>query len=390
MIILDKPYVSEFLKETIRKNNIPVLKNPTAVKMFRDSGFELIDAQDALKQIKTGVNGKIYSNSENAISWIKDNLADTELPEKIDLFKDKVSFRRLTQPLFKDYYFKEISISELEHLDISRIPKPFIIKPAVGFFSMVVYKISENKEWESVRRKITDEIRSVRSLYPAEVFNAEKLIIEQYIEGDEYAIDAYFDSDGEPVILNILKHLFASDEDVSDRVYISSKDIIEEKLQSFESFLRKVGDLAKLRNFPLHAEIRVDDNNNILPIEINPMRFGGWCTTADMTHFAYGFNPYLYYFHQKKPDWDNILKDKDGLVYSVIVLDNSSGIKEERIDSFDYRKLSSHFERPLEIRPVDFNEYPLFGFVFTETRMENLAELQRILQSDLREYLTLK
>ena len=389
MIILDKPYVSEFLKETIRKHNIPVLKNPTAVKMFKDSGFNLIEAEDVLKQINSGENGKIYSNSENAISWIADHLADTELPQKIDLFKDKVSFRQLTQSLFKDFYFKEIPISELENMDISRIPKPFIIKPAVGFFSMAVYKISEDSKWDSVKKSIADEILSVRSLYPAEVFNAEKLIIEQYIDGDEYAIDAYFDSDGEPVILNILKHLFASDEDVSDRVYVSSKEIIEKKLHSFKEFLRKVGDLAKLRNFPLHAEIRVDVNNNILPIEINPMRFGGWCTTADMTHFAYGFNPYLYYLDQQKPDWDNLLKDKDGLLYSVIVLDNSSGIKEERIESFDYEKLSSHFERPLEIRPVDFKEYPLFGFVFTETRMENLAELQRILQSDLREYLKL-
>ena len=41
--------------------------------------------------------------------------------------------------------------------------------------------------------------------------------------------------------------------------------------------------LAGLKNFPLHTEVRVNEKGEIIPIEVNPMRFGGWCTTADFT-----------------------------------------------------------------------------------------------------------
>jgi hypothetical protein len=49
------------------------------------------------------------------------------------------------------------------------------------------------------------------------------------------------------------------------------------------------------------------------------MRFGGWCTTADTTAMAYGFNPYLYYYLQEKPDWDKILPGNEGKLFSLIV-----------------------------------------------------------------------
>ena len=50
--------------------------------------------------------------------------------------------------------------------------------------------------------------------------------MEEYVEGEEYAIDCYFDEKGEVVILNILHHKFSSGRDTSDRVYSTSKEII--------------------------------------------------------------------------------------------------------------------------------------------------------------------
>ncbi len=39
------------------------------------------------------------------------------------------------------------------------------------------------------------------------------------------------------------------------------------------------------------------------------------------------------------------------------------------------------------LRKADFKKFPLFGFLFAETRKANMQELARILNSDLREYL---
>lgn len=52
-------------------------------------------------------------------------------------------------------------------------------------------------------------------------------ILEQYITGEEYALDAYYDENGRAVLLNIMKHDFACSSDVSDRLYYTGKEIIE-------------------------------------------------------------------------------------------------------------------------------------------------------------------
>jgi len=78
---------------------------------------------------------------------------------------------------------------------------------------------------------------------------------------------------------------------------------------------------------------------------------------------------------------------EEGKKYSIIVLDNNSGIHENDIDSFNYEKLLNDFEKPLILRKVNYKEYPVFGFLFTENNSDNEKELIRILKSNLREYI---
>jgi hypothetical protein len=289
--------------------------------------------------------------------------------------------------MYPDFYFREIQLYDLDDLSVNNMPMPFIIKPKVGFFSMGVYKVTSPLKWEQIKEAMKEEIRRAKDYYPTEVLNTTSFIIEQCIEGEEFAVDAYFDAAGEPVILNIHKHIFSSSEDVGDRVYISSKEIIQGNIDQFSAFLKEIGRLSGVKNFPVHAEIRRDRTGSVLPIEINPMRFGGWCSTADATYLAYGFNPYVLYFSQERPDWTEILKDKEGKLYSIIALDNSTGVEGTQIASFDYDRLLSNFESPLELRKIDYKEYPVFGFLFTETKEENIFELERILKSDLKEFI---
>ncbi len=389
MILLDKPFVSDFLKKTIKHNGFAVFQTDVNNELKLDDGLDLLDEKSAIQQIRDSDSVQIYTNSENSIGWISRNLQFTDLLRKIALFKDKAKFRTLIKPMHPDFFFKEMQLDELDDLSVEELPMPFIIKPATGFFSMGVYKVSKVEEWEQVKKSICSEMRGAKNLYPTEVLDTNSFIIEQNIEGEEFAIDAYYDAAGEPVILNIYKHIFSSDHDVSDRVYISSREIILNNLEEFSEYLRGIGKLADLKNFPVHVEIRRDSKGSVLPIEINPMRFGGLCSTADMTYFSYGFNPYEYYFYQKRPDWAEILKNKSGLLYSIIVLDNSTGFEGSLIESFDYKLLLSGFNKPLELREMDFKEYPVFGFLFTETKEENFSELELILESNLREFITL-
>ncbi len=136
----------------------------------------------------------------------------------------------------------------------------------------------------------------------------------------------------------------------------------------------------------MHVEVRVDNLGNIVPIEVNPMRFGGWCTTADLTWYAYGENSYLNYLLQNRPNWQRILAEGDDSVFALVVLDNSTGVDGQGIKSFDYEKVLKRFARPLELRRANWKEYPLFGYFFTHTPRDTMSELTDILNCDLKEY----
>ena len=390
MFFADEPYISDFFKSTVKDNDIPVVGTDIIKELNLYSGTRVVGKSEVIDLAGKSKNPLIYTTSENAIGWISENLAFTDLPGKIELFKNKLKFRELTQSMFPNFFFKEVHVENLEKIKLNELPLPFIIKPTVGFFSMGVYKVSDSKEWITTIDLIKTEMEQIKDLYPAEVLDVSSFIIEQCIEGDEFAVDAYFNELGEPVILSILHHTFSSDTDVSDRVYTTSKNIIEENIEEFTEFVREIGQLAVVKNFPVHIELRRNKNGNILPIEVNPMRFGGWCTTADITFRAFGFNPYLYYYAQKKPDWTEHLKGKEGKLFSIIVLDNSTGVDAEKIRSFNYEKLLESFEKPMELRKIDFTKYPVFGFLFAETREDNFVELKRILDSDLTEFIRIK
>lgn len=388
MIILDKPYISDFLLETLEKRCIPVIHNTAAQEFVTTRKLNLLSETDAIKLFNGSGNPLLYTNSENSISWIEQHLSHTSLPEKIRLFKDKVLFRDLIRDLFPDYFYRSVSYVKLDSLEVSAFPFPFIIKPAVGFFSLGVYKVEKPSDWVETLKAIKREIDLIKDLYPPEVLHTGEFIIEECINGDEFAIDCYFNNEGKPIVLNMMKHIFSSGTDVNDRVYITSKAIIENYQVTVTNFLAEIGQRADLKNFPAHVEVRIDENGIVAPIEVNPLRFGGWCSTPDLAWHAFGINLYEYLLEQLKPDWSQILQGREGLVYSNIVLNNSTGIEGKNIQSFNYEKLLATFEKPLELRKTDFRKYPLFGFLFCESRELHMQELYDILHSDLTTYVT--
>lgn len=388
MIIINEPFVSEFLKDTLSEMQIPVLKNNFA-KNLNKQNFNFIDQVQAVEKIKNGEISKIYSNSENSINWINKNLSFTSLPNKINIFKDKFKFREIIKPLYPDFYFKKINIEEIDSIDINNLKLPFIIKPSVGFFSMGIYIVNNENDWKKTKKLLNNELKTIKGLYPKEVMDASSFIIEEIIDGEEFAVDTYFNDKGKAVIMNIYKHIFSSSTDVSDRAYYTSKNIIENNYDKFYNIIQQIGKISELSNFPMHIEFRINNKGKAIPIEANPMRFAGMCT-ADMTYFAYGINPYDYYLNQKEPDWNEILKDKKDKQYNLTIGDISKDIKLSDIASIDYEAFVRDFERPLNLRKMDYKTYPVFAFMFSETSEKDTREFDYFLKSDLKKYIIMK
>ncbi len=385
MILIDQPYISDFLIKTIKENNFEVIFTKEAKSLINDDSLNWISEKDAIKKLTNSPNPLVYTNSENSLLWIFNNLKETNLPNQIRLFKDKLKFRELTKDLLPNFMFREIKIDEIQTLDLAELVLPFVIKPSLGFFSIGVHVINNKADWDTAQKELNFD--NLKSIYPKEVMDASTFIIEEYIKGEEFAIDAYFNNIGDVVILNILHHKFSSNTDVSDRVYSTSQHIISKYKKVIEEFLKPIGEKAKLKNFPLHLELRIDEKGMIKPIEINPERFGGWCTTGDLSWHAFGFNSYQYFIQNKKPNWEEIFKNKEDKIYSIISLNNNSGINPSEITQFDFEMLKQDLENVLVIREFDFNKYSEFGLLFTETSMGNEKELNEMLNSDLTKYI---
>ena len=388
MYLIDEPYISDFLINTIKENHYQIVATKAAKELVTDTSLNWISEEKAITIIRNNPSQQIYSNSENALSWINEHFKESELSKQINILKDKVKFREQIKTIFQDFKFQKVKLENIQNISTAESSFPFVIKPSIGFLSIGVYIINNENDWIKAKKEITPN--NLKSIFPKNVLDTSHFIIEDIIQGEEYAIDYYHNDKGEVVILNILHHVFSSGTDTSDRVYSTSKAIINQYKFEFKQFLSQIGEKLNLKNFPAHAEVRIDKNGKIIPIEINPLRFGGWCTTADLSGITLGLNSYKYYFENTCPNWDIIYQGKENKIFSIIVLDNNSGIKPADISKFDYKALANDFENPILIRELDINTYPLFGFVFTETNQKNKEELQDILISDLRKYIIVR
>lgn len=390
MFILEEPYVSDLLVATVAKLGLPVLDTPMARRRLAGTaGADLILSSDDFEAAASRPGARIYSNSENAIGWIAEHLSATDLPRQIELFKDKVAFRELIADLYPDYRFFGIATGELRDFDPTRLRAPFVVKPAVGFFSMGVHVVETAAEWPAVVARIEREVEQFAAVYPEQVLALDRFVAEEVIAGEEFAVDVYFDADGEPVLVNVLTHLFASADDVSDRVYLTNAETVDRLGPPAMEFLSEVGRRAGLVNFPMHAELRIDADGSIAPIEINPMRFGGWCAT-DLAHFAYGVSPYSCYLRGEHPDWDAIARETAGRTTAMIVSDLPGTVDLAAIESVDYDAFSARFSNVLELRPTDFNRYPVFAFSFVDVPSDDLGELHAVLGEDLSTHLRIR
>ena len=386
MIIASGPYLSPHFVNTVARNGWPVVDSGGAhLCGMEDVAF--IDFAGTGEVHRSEGGSKLLTSGEHALDWVSRELAGTAAEEAARLFKDKARFRRVTKSLFPQVMFQELSLEALPGFVPEPSDYPFVVKPAIGFFSIGVRTIRTPDDWVKAKDEIGAEVAEVRSIFPEHMLSQSRFLLESYIEGTEFAVDAYYDQDGQPVILNILEHRYASADDVSDRLYVSSRAIIESLSPQASSFLSDINRLAGIRNFPLHAEFRRDSNGVLVPIEINPLRFGGWCTTGDFAHFAWGFNSYECYMNGVAPDWETVFAGRETFEYGLIVLDNRTGIPGEKIRSFDYERLLRRFSNPLHLAKMDFTAFPLFGFLFVETAPGARAELEWILNSDLREFI---
>ncbi len=389
MFILEEPYVSDFLLASVVRLGAPVLRTPTAERLLPPRLAPLLHDDDAFAAAARLPGARVYSNSENAIGWVARRLSGSALPHQVGLLKDKLAFRDLMAGLHPDYRYVGVPADGLRDFDPGRLRAPFVVKPAVGFFSLGVHVVASHEAWPVTVDLIERELGALRDLYPQQVLDLTHFVVEEAITGEEFAVDAYYDGDGAAVVVNVYAHPFSSAEDVSDRVYLTDADTVARLTPPAESFLTELGRRAGLVDFPVHAELRIDAAGRVAPIEVNPLRFGGWCA-ADLAHFAHGVDPYRCFLRGERPDWERIAERTAGRTTALIVADLPSSVDLAAIAAVDHEGFAARFSHVLELRPTDHTRYPVFAFTFVRVPADDHSELRAVLGADLREHLRMR
>lgn len=381
MLILEKPYVSSLLIDTIIKNNYPVLRNAFSEQLLAEgNNLRLVSDEEGKAEYKQ--NPRLYSVSENALNWIYTHLKGEQIVEKIGLLKDKAVFRKMCATIYPDFFYKEIEMSELLTFDSEQIPFPVVLKPSVGFLSAGVYVIKNQQEWNSVIEDIKQNFEKSCAQFPDYVLGASRFLIEEYIKGEEFAVDAYFDEKGEPIVLNIFHHKFLNEEDVSDRVYNTSKAIYDKYYTLFVDFLKEVNKVMNLQNFPIHIEFRYDGKKAV-PIEINPLRFAGFCLN-ELQYYISGIHPVEAYLNGIKPDYEAMWKGRENDTYTFLVLERPEGSTTETL--VDKQKVYDYFENILQFRVPQDKNVNVLALLFTQTSPKNLHQLDDLLAMNMNEF----
>lgn len=368
MIILEEPFVSQMLIAYIEKHNIPVLQNKFT-KQFSCSNINLLAEADFIEQYEK--SKKIYSVSEYALEWIDKSLHDNNLNTQIDLLKNKAAFRAKCSHLYTNFFFKELSYIELCTFDISQIQVPVVLKPTVGFFSAGVFIIQNKNDWKQAIDAITNSFFEHALQFPDTVVGSKSFILESYIKGREFAIDLYF-ANNEPVIISIFEHLFSSEKDVSDRLYITSKTIFDEYLQVFTDYMKKINQFLVLDNIPVHVELRID-GENIMPIEINPLRFTGLCLN-EISFYITGIHPLHYFMSNTAPNYSDMWIGKEEEIYCFSIIEKP---KRHNSSLFDLEAVTNLYSHILELRMLTHQKLDIHAFIFSKTT--NKQELDNIL-----------
>ncbi len=373
MIIPEKPFISDFFLETLQRLRTPVLQTPFLESLSVDYQLNTVDANAFFEQYAANPCG-LYSNSEDSAFWVFENMPESDLAANIARIKDKYSMREVFSTLNPEYFFKKSSFEELFTLDVRAVPKPFVIKPVKGIASIGIRAVFSDEEWPEILRQVEKDRNDYGTAFSDTVMNLDSFLLESYIEGQEIAVDTFFDGDANPVIVNIMEHDFATPDDNSDRLYKSSVTIMKKYLASVTEYLTRVSQELQIKNFPMHMEMRITADGEFIPIEINPMRFAGFCTT-DIASYAFGINPYECFLKKISPDWENILSSGNRDIYLMGVVDIPRHLDKNKV-VFHYDKMEAKLSQVLEVRKMDYHVFPMAAFVFAKSAPENQQELK--------------
>lgn len=364
-VITGRGFTSPLILEICKKNNYKVI-----------TGLELSQSS-----IYFQPSSKIYLTDESSISIVLSRMKDYKKAETINNIKDKFICRELTKNLYPTLFFKSINVNQLHLLNIKENEK-LVIKPRKGFFGAGVKVVDSSTDLYKIQSEIKDEVIQNSKTFSPDVFSADEMIIEEYIDGEEYTVDMYYNSKGDPIIVNLDHHPLSINPEYFHLLYFTSKEVFQENYQEIVSIFSLLNKTLKLKDIAIHAEFK-KCNGILVPIEFNILRYGGF-GLADLPYNAFGSNSIKHFFDGTAPNWKEIWR-KYPNNYGWVLCYVPKEINTKKFKP-DLPKLKARIGKILKFYNVDYKSNPVMGIAYVECSSKK--ELEKLLNIEFKEFFT--
>ena len=249
-IITDSQQVSESLTDNIiisnfeKKISLEVLEKLKDITHVLPVDHSSLEFASKLKDLLSAT-GNTYNSVMNAM----------------DKYKSRIIFNEVTEVKINNSYVNDTE-------DLLTFMSKFntgVLKPTKGTASNKVIKVTHQNMDQPLMKNIIKDC------------NKDELIIEEFVEGDEYAFEGMLIDSKLSKFVVFEKPLVFVEPYFEESIYITpsnlSNVIVEEAQSKIEKACQKLG----LTNGPIHAEFKIA-NDEVFLIEINPRMIGGLCS----------------------------------------------------------------------------------------------------------------
>ena len=314
---------------------------------------------------------KVCITSETSIETIASRI-DTNRANAIQKLKDKFAFREILSKIYPNYEYRLIKAIDIQYLSVS---EKMIIKPIKGCFGTAVRIIEPNTDFKKLSLDLSNELLKNGKVFSESVLSKDDFIVEQYIEGEEYAVDMFYNAAGEPCIVNIYHHPMPNNKAYLHMIYISSKEVFDEIYDKAKTFFIELNKILGVTNFVIHSEFKLN-THHLVPIEMNPMRFGGM-GLGNLVYHSLGINPYMYYLTDTEPVWQNIWEGNESNIFTFFIAYNSENKSVLEFNP-NREKLKRQFTQILLEHIFDYQKQLAFAIYCLRETDENITKLLKI------------
>lgn len=340
------------------------------------SGEQLAEADG----VRFGPGDRVVITSENVLDPVLQRLDDPARARLIDSLKNKNRCRELMAAQYEDFFFRLLPLSDLPSLTLPP-GRRFVIKPNRGYFATAIKIVDSDTDLTRIQAEMKAEVKRNGAVFTSSVLSDAEVIVEQFIDGEEYAVDMFYDSGGEPVIVNIYHHPIPENPDYLHALYYTSKPVFDELYDRFIDWFRTLNQTLQATGFPIHAEFKLG-SEGLMPIELNPLRYGG-DGLIDLAYHAFGINPYAAFFNDTAPDWRAIWQGREDKIYTWMM-----GYVGTEVDVTSHRpnmgEFQSLFSNILSDTLLNYEAHLGFSVVYSEET--DIETVNRLVNTDFKQF----